>query len=310
MGIKKFNLFIEKYASDVVKKMEIKDMKGKYIIIDAYLYIYKSFFGIKKELTNEKGENINLEYVLSKKIIFFLKNDIYPIFVLDGKPSDFKKETLEKRKETSKFSVTEDILKKCIDIFEMYGVQYILSDIESDIYCAALSRIKDSNIIGVLSEDNDLLMYGTKRLIKQDKTKFYYIDLNELLNKINMNYKDFVLMCIYMGTDYYKGIKNFGPVKLYNYFSSDKKDEILNKISTEEVKLINEIYEYIITNGKLEKIIKLKNNKIEIEKLENFYDKIGINKEKMLGQLIEKTLTKIKKTPQTSLTNFFKPKKS
>jgi len=88
MGIKYLNTFVKKVCSNYsYNKVDIEKYQNKKIVIDSSIYLYKFSVG------NMLIENF---YLL---ISIFLKYNIIPIFVFDGKPAVEKYDVIQKRKE-------------------------------------------------------------------------------------------------------------------------------------------------------------------------------------------------------------------
>ena len=90
------------FLNDVIKIESIDKLKGKPIIIDAMLYIYKYIIGIRnngRDILNSNGKNINHIFAIYNLVKIFSENGILPICVFDGKAPEIKKECIEKRKQ-------------------------------------------------------------------------------------------------------------------------------------------------------------------------------------------------------------------
>lgn len=87
MGIKNLNFLIEKYSSKGIKKTHLSTYFGKTIAIDANIYMYKYLYG--------KSNHLNGFFFQINKL---KKYNITPIYVFDGKSSEDKLNTIEKRK--------------------------------------------------------------------------------------------------------------------------------------------------------------------------------------------------------------------
>ena len=85
MGIKSLNSFIKKNCPCTLKKIPFEDLRGKKIVIDASIYIYKFLEN------NMLIENLYLMCTL------FRYYNMVPLFVFDGKPPPEKKREIEHR---------------------------------------------------------------------------------------------------------------------------------------------------------------------------------------------------------------------
>jgi 5'-3' exonuclease len=87
MGIKNLNRFLrDNCKKKSIYKASLKDLRGKTIVIDTSIYLYKFL-----------GENALMENMYLF-ISTLLDNDITPIFIFDGKPPPEKREILLERR--------------------------------------------------------------------------------------------------------------------------------------------------------------------------------------------------------------------
>lgn len=110
MGCKGLWAFLE----TIVTELPLDKIRGKPIVIDIMLYIYKYTIGIRNtghDIFSENGENQNHIYAIYNLIKNFSENGILPICIFDGKSPEIKKESVEKRK-----LLTEIAEQKCKDI--------------------------------------------------------------------------------------------------------------------------------------------------------------------------------------------------
>jgi flap endonuclease-1 len=107
MGIKNLTKFIDKYAPTSLTNKKYIDYKNKSIAIDTSLVIYKYITAIRKsgkDLLSIDGHITSHLHGILYLINKLLSNKITPIFVFDGKPPNFKKDTLQNRQEIKKYS--------------------------------------------------------------------------------------------------------------------------------------------------------------------------------------------------------------
>lgn len=89
MGIKNLNFLIEKYSPKGIKKVHLSKYFGKIIAIDANIFIYKYLYC--------KNNHLNGFFFQINKLKKF---NITPIYIFDGKSSNNKSNTIQKRKTT------------------------------------------------------------------------------------------------------------------------------------------------------------------------------------------------------------------
>jgi len=251
MGIKNLNRYLQQQCSEGIKKISLNDLRGKKIAIDTSIYLYRF-----------TGENALLEnfYLM---ISIFREYNIIPLFVFDGKPPKEKNELLKKRKDDKKIAEnkynelkdkldagnennikeikeTMETLKKEFikvhhtdienvkELIKALGVSYIEAPGEADKLCAKL--VCENNVYACLSEDMDLFVYGTTRVLRYlsllNKTVIMY-DTKTILSQLNVTLDEFKSICIISGTDYGVNSNNslFQTLKYFKkYKKSDKKD--------------------------------------------------------------------------------------
>ena len=233
MGIKNLYKLIDSNAPNSIIYKNIKDLNGKKIIIDASIIIYQSVLSLKK--LNLKNEENDISHILGfiNKTIMFLKNNITPIYVFDGKSPKIKENTLIQRNEKKQkiidkmnsddynsdnklndekkiFTPSKKQINEIKEILKLLGIEYIESEYEADPICAKL--VIENICYGVVSQDMDLLTFGSKILIKDlsSNKKFKEINLDILLNELELKYIEFIDLCILLGCDYCPKIPKIG----------------------------------------------------------------------------------------------------
>jgi len=174
------------------REIELKDLNGKKIAIDAYNNLYQYLTIIRDKLTGEplkdsKGRVTShlsgLFYRTSNLIEFGIK----PIFVFDGEPPKFKKRTLEKRekaKEEAKKKwkealekgeeaityaqaaavLTDEMIEDSKKLLEYMGIPWIQAPSEGEAMCAYLC--KKGVVFATGSQDYDSLLFGSPVLVR------------------------------------------------------------------------------------------------------------------------------------------------
>lgn len=195
MGIKNLNkLLIDnnciKYHNSLTDFIKtIKNKNDKIIIaIDTNLYYYKYL--------NSKLQNPFNGFLIQIKNL--IKNNIIPIYVLDGKSPIEKEYLINKRKKKSVYIPYNDIKK----FFDILNINYIHNNEESDKVIGILYQKKIIDYS--LSDDLDILLYNCQNMISIKKGKVYEYNLEYILQKLNISFNKFIYMCILLGCDYIK----------------------------------------------------------------------------------------------------------
>ena len=293
MGIKNLNTLIEKY-SPINRKKHLSYFRNKTFAIDTNVYLYKYLYG--------KSNHIDGMFFMINK---FKKFNINPIFVFDGKPPEEKKNTIEHRKllknklqerlmnlkakltlinidddyskleneikniEKKIIYVNKSVIDKTKLLFNLMGITYIEANSEAEHYCSKLCKL---NLVdGVVSEDMDTVACGSKLVLRNftnrdDFVEAYY--LNDILYDLELNYDEFVDLCILLGNDYNYRPRGFNPDKILKL--------ILKYRNIENILKKKEILNWNCNYEKIRKIIKL--NSININKINNKNMNISIDK--------------------------------
>jgi flap endonuclease-1 len=236
-------------------------LKNNKIAIDISILIYRIIISVRNsgaDFTNQKGEVTSHILGLFNKTIELLSIGIIPVYVFDGKPPSIKYKTIEGRKQVRKKALEkmeqavteEDKIKyfkrssqiskeqwdQCRDLLDMMGIPYVNAPEEADSQCAYLA--KNGLVDAVLTEDMDILTFGSTKIIRNitsHKIETSEIILQDLLNKLELTYEQFVEFCILLGTDYCVGIIDTKPKIIYEHYIKNKniKDTIesFNKIN-------------------------------------------------------------------------------
>lgn len=115
MGIKNLSKFLKKTCKNGIQEISYKELEGKFIAIDTSIFLYKySYMG-------------NMIMFFFKQIEHLLKNNITPVYLFDGKPTEDKKETMDKRKETYKKNLEniENLEKKKQELLNEFNLDDI-----------------------------------------------------------------------------------------------------------------------------------------------------------------------------------------
>lgn len=240
MGIKDLNFLIKRYNryrrknQHSIREISLYDLKGKRLAIDLQLYLYRALIQEKNPVEE-----------IFKQILHLERYKITPIYVFDGKPPKEKMEEIYKRVirrnrsievikylENVYLSKVEDnnreqVIKKItelkrnsitIDLETKQNVRYLCDvmgveyrdekNMEADKVIGMMYR--DGEIDGVISEDNDMLVYGCNylyRFYKSNSSHIIEYNLEGIKANLGLNDEQFLDLCILCGCDYYKNIK-------------------------------------------------------------------------------------------------------
>ena len=246
MGVKLLSKLLKTQCYDETRVTHLSSLYGKKICIDVSIYLYRY-----------KSQNTLIESLYLMCSLFKHYN-ITPIFIFDGKPPEAKREELEKRKqnrleceekynklkeqikdtitkeqqkelaylERGMTKITWEDIKSVQELFDAYGIKYMTALGEADTLCASL--VIKKKVYAVLTEDMDLFAYTCPVVLRYfslaNHTCILY-DLKKILKKLDINKKNFRLLCVLSGNDYYNNKNNiFHYMRLYNKYKKTKLD--------------------------------------------------------------------------------------
>ncbi len=175
------------------KEIELSEMKGKVIAIDAMNTLYQFLTTIRQSdgtpLMDKNGKITSHLSGLFYRNIALLEAGIRLVYVFDGIPSDLKMQEIEKRRERKiaasekydeaksvgdvvsmrKYSqqtvkVDSEIISESKEFLDALGIPVVVSVNEGEAEAAFL--VRSGKVWASASQDYDSLLYGTPRLIR------------------------------------------------------------------------------------------------------------------------------------------------
>ena len=101
-------------------------------------------------------------------------------------------------------SITKNNTNDLLELLNLLNIPFINATGEADSMCVKL--YKENIIDACLSDDMDILVAGCKNMIKFEKSQVLHYDLDFILDNLDINYYNFVDMCVIFGCDYVKPI--------------------------------------------------------------------------------------------------------
>jgi flap endonuclease-1 len=180
--------------SEIVPKKEIEltDLAGKKIAIDAFNTIFQFLSIIRDRFTGEplkdsKGNITSHLSGLMYRTINFVEAGIKPIYVFDGEPPKLKKRTVAEREQiraearekwkealrkgeaAMKYAqaasqLTDEMLKDAKQLLDFMGIPYLQAPSEGEAQCSFMT--KKGDVFATGSQDHDALLFGSPRLVK------------------------------------------------------------------------------------------------------------------------------------------------
>jgi len=181
---------------DLVKgrTLELEDLGGKVIGIDAFNALYQFISIIRQKPTGEplrdsKGRITSHLSGLFYRTINMIEAGIRPVFVFDGKPPEFKRKEIEERIRTREEAeqkwkeaiesgrleeafiyaqasarLTDEMAEDAKKLLDYMGIPWIQAPSEGEAQLAVMCR--DGMIFASASQDYDSLLFGSTRLVR------------------------------------------------------------------------------------------------------------------------------------------------
>ncbi len=176
------------------KEIEIQDLKGKTVCVDAYNMLYQFLSTIRQMdgtplMDNKKRVTSHLSGIFYRNMNL-LSEGLKLVYVFDGKPPELKEVTHRRRGEGRELSRTryeeakkvedlvamkryssqlirldDEMIRESKELLEAMGVCVVQAPGEGESEAAYLNKI-DKNIYATVSQDYDSLLFGAPRLIR------------------------------------------------------------------------------------------------------------------------------------------------
>lgn len=192
----------------------------------------------RQRLTNI--EDAYSEYLISKNMseelsAFCKRNDI--MSESDKIDHDKLNEKISQMKNNLDIKICKEDFEYLKNFLDDMNVPHITANGEAEMLCSDLC--KSQKVDYVLSSDSDILAYGCPSSIISINSQLQNVDViyhNELLEKLNLTYDEFVDLCIMFGTDYNKNIFKVGPETSFNII---KKVRSIDNIENYDISILN-----------------------------------------------------------------------
>ncbi len=271
------------------KQIELSDLAGKKIAVDALNTLFQFLSIIRDRMTGEplkdsKGRVTSHLSGLLYRTSNLLAIGVKPVFVFDGKPPKFKRETLDEREAVKveaerkwkdaiekgepafKYAqaatrMTGDMLSSSKELLDYMGIPYIQAPSEGEMQCAFMC--KKGSVWASGSQDFDSVLDGSPRLVRNlsisgrkklpgkeiyMEVKPELIDFENVLSSLGLTHEQLVILGILVGTDYNPGgIKGIGPktgLKLVKELKT--LDNVLQKVEWKSQVSAQEIYDFFL----------------------------------------------------------------
>lgn len=316
------------------EKINLKDLDGKIIAIDAANTLYQFLSSIRQRdgtplMDNQGNITSHLNGILYRTSAIVEKG-LKPIYVFDGKPSEFKDETVEGRRivreeaekkwkaalkegdeETARKFATRssrmspyiiDSSKKLLDIM---GIPYVQAFGEGE--AQASYMVANGDAWAVASQDYDCLLFGSPKIIRNltisgNLAEPEYLELKKVLNELEVTREQLIDIALMVGTDFNQGIKGVGAKTGLKIVKTSKLEKYLKEKDI-DLGLATDDLRNIFLNPEINKEYDIKWKSVDKDKIIDFMCiKHDFSEERVLTAV--KKMEKLN-TTQKSLTDWF-----
>jgi hypothetical protein len=183
------------------------------------LYIFDGGTTSEKEHTNLVRYN---KKIISKQKLEFVENLLNTNNSNNTNEEKLKLLLLKKKLEKNSIKIGDNI-NIVLELFDLLNIPYIFSYGEGE-YLAVLLN-KYGIIDFFLTDDTDPIPACINKIIKFYNNNVYYLEINNMLEKLNLTKEQFCDFCILLGSDYNVFNHNLKPNELYELILKHKNIE-------------------------------------------------------------------------------------
>jgi len=183
---------LKKFIDPIKKEIDLKNLNGKIVAIDAFNTIYQFLATIRQTdgtpLMNKEGKITSHLSGLFYRTINLIENGIKPVYVFDGRHPEFKRKEQERREEIKKkyeeklreaiekgetnlkryaqatSKLTNELIEESKELLFAMGVPVIQAPSEGEAEAAYLNKKGKVDFTG--SQDYDSLLFGSFSLVR------------------------------------------------------------------------------------------------------------------------------------------------
>ena len=254
----------------VAKRTDLRLLSGKVVAVDALNALYQFLSTIRQRdgtpLMTSRGKITSVHSGVFYRTARLLGYGMTPIYVFDGEPPRFKRETIEKREEERKRArekweealtsgrieearkyarsalfITPSMMEDAKKLLGYMGLPTVQAPSEGEAQAAHMVRRGDA--WATISQDYDSLLFGAPQVVRnltlserrkvpgQDRYVKVYperIDLEETLASLGISRGQLVMIGILIGTDYNPGgVRGIGGKKALKLVKEHRSPEKL-----------------------------------------------------------------------------------
>ncbi len=201
---------------DLGEYFEADFIENKKIVIDGLNVIYRNMYALpnNEHLTHNGKITTHIKITL-QKIKYFQKRNVTMLWVFDDYYyNPLKVETLQKRKVKLGKEDINDIKK----LLTLCGIKWISVKCEAEFFCSELTKGINPLYHYVLSTDTDILIRGgvmIKEIHEKNKIRYLYLNGTDIMEKLNINQKQFAKIAVMLGCDFAPKSDRIGPKSVW-----------------------------------------------------------------------------------------------
>ncbi|MFP8954089.1 flap endonuclease-1 [Natrialbaceae archaeon A-arb3/5] len=224
----------------VIEEIPFSEIEGV-VAVDAHNWLYRYLTTTVKWTSSEKyttGDGTEVANLIGivQGLPKFFENDVTPVMVFDGGPSELKADEIESRREQRETyeaqletareegdevaiaqlesrtqRLTPTIQETSRELLRLLDVPIVEAPAEGEAQAAHMVRRGDADYVG--SEDYDALLFGSPRTLRQLTSKGdpELMDLEATLSHHDLTLEQLIDAAILIGTDFNDGVSGIGP---------------------------------------------------------------------------------------------------
>ncbi|SDC23181.1 flap endonuclease-1 [Natrinema hispanicum] len=224
----------------VIEEIPFDDIEGV-VAVDAHNWLYRYLTTTVKwtdseTYTTADGTEVANLVGIVQGLPKFFENDVTPVMVFDGGPSELKDDEIESRREQRRSyeeqletarkegdavaiaqlesrtqRLTPTIQETSRELLRLLDVPIVEAPAEGEAQAAHMAKRGDADYVG--SEDYDALLFGAPRTLRQLTSKGdpELMDLEATLDHHDLTLEQLIDAAILIGTDFNEGVSGIGP---------------------------------------------------------------------------------------------------
>lgn len=254
-----------------IEEQNVSDISGYNVAVDASNWLYKYMttttkFTSKSAYTTDSNDALPNLIGVPRGIRKYLKHNINPVFVFDGKPHKLKRGEINRRKEkrktaqekannastakeTSKYESRSQELNDTIvgttkEVLDILDIPYIEAPQAAESQAAHMTA--SDKIDAAVSDDYDSLIFASDITVRNFTTSSEFIEdmsFKKTLDEYDITHRQLIVATILCGTDYNDGVHGIGPKTAIKKVKDTTNFDTLQSELDGDLEHIEEIYE-------------------------------------------------------------------